>query len=71
MDRLRLLEMAHSEAYLSADARALGDFLRAEEEARIDAPAPAAPAAPEGTAYADALLSTMSAVRALDHGAGL
>lgn len=71
MDRKRLLELALGEAFMPADAADLGDFLRHEEEARLAAAAPEASGAPAHDPYADSLLSRMSAVRALDHGAGL
>lgn len=71
MDKIRLIELALTEAFMPADAADVGDFLRHAEELRQAgenaAPSPARPR----VQYADSLLSRMSAVRALDHGAGL
>lgn len=76
MDKIRLIELALTEAFMPADARDVGDFLRHEEEARQAGEPQAghpqgAPFARPRARYADSLLSRMSAVRALDHGAGL
>lgn len=70
MDKFRLIDLALAEAFLPGDSRPLGDFLAHEEDARL-----AGEAAPASRRQARAepasLLSPMSAVRALDHAAGL
>jgi hypothetical protein len=70
MDRLRLLELALSEAFLPANPRDVGDFLRHEEEARLAGIVEDAPKPLQRPRPADCIASPMSAARALDHGAG-